>query len=76
MRTITWLLYLSLCVYCMLDGLHTVILLEHGIEEGNPLMSFFIQNVGIWSMFAFKMTWLGLLGILLYRWMNAWTQQH
>ena len=74
MKTIIWLLYLSLVVYCLLDGLHTMLLLEHGIEEANPIMVFLIDYIGTWAMFAFKMTWLGLLGLLLARYTHRLTR--
>ena len=67
MKTIIWLMYAALSIYCLLDGIHTAILLDIGFEEANPLMSFFVEYVGMWSMFAMKVTWLGLLGVFLLR---------
>lgn len=60
------LLYLTLCVFVMLDGVHTAIWVTIDIKETNPIQNWLITNYGIESMFAFKLIGLLVLGYLLY----------
>ena len=66
MKVIIWLLYGTVVIYSMLDGVQTVMLLSVGAKEINPLLSWAMELTGtVYVMFYIKTGALVALLILL-----------
>ncbi len=64
--TIIWALYIALIFYNMVDAWQTIMLLNLGAEEVNPILDYFINLSGTdYSIFAVKAVPIVILGVLL-----------
>jgi len=65
-KAITWLMYIALCVYCILDYFQTVALISAGYTEANPIVVWIVNQSGDWEYLLYiKIFWLSVLGVLL-----------
>ncbi len=66
---ITWLLFITLCVYQALDVWQSYWLFKIGAEEGNPLIVAGMSEGGIMFLVYLKTLWVLvlLLGLLIHR---------
>ena len=63
-----WLLYIVICFYCVVDAYQTKLLLEMGLYELNPWLSWLMSWSDTWVyMFLVKIGMLVFLGILLIK---------
>ena len=65
-KAIIWLMYITLCIYCILDYFQTVALISAGYVEANPIVVWIVNQSGDWEYLLYiKIFWLSILGILL-----------
>jgi len=61
-----WLMYITLCIYCILDYFQTVVLVNAGYTEANPVVVWIVSTTGSWEYLLYiKIFWLSVLGVLL-----------
>ncbi len=61
---IVWLLYIIIIFYNLIDATQTMMLMDLGVGEANPVMRYFIQMTGTpYTIFIVKLLPLILLGI-------------
>lgn len=66
MIIIMWLLYGTIVFYSIVDAIQTKMLLDLGIIELNPILSWIMVETGsVYSIFVVKIIWLSFLLILL-----------
>ena len=71
MKTIIWLLYITVVIYVMLDGVHTKMLLDLGAKEVNPILNWLIAYTGtVYVIFYVKAATLLFLLILLTKYLD------
>ena len=67
-KYVVWFMYFTLCIYCMLDVYHTMLLMTLGTDEANPLLQFLIDRFNpLVVLLSTKVIPLTGLGILLTR---------
>ena len=62
MITLMWLFYVTIVFYSIVDATQTIVLLNMGMTELNPILNWFIIKTGtVYSIFMPKILWLGFL---------------
>lgn len=64
-KTIVWLLFGLLVVFNVVDALQTIMLLDLGEEEANPIFVALIGEFGVGSLWWFKTLMLCLLAAVI-----------
>jgi hypothetical protein len=72
---IIWMLYFTVVIYNTADTLQTIVLIEFGVSEANPIINAIAEQTGmVWAIVLFKLLWIIPLGVCLFAYTGQNTQ--